>query len=459
MDTPGIESYADLSASTMDRALCDLPAYRAWRVHDPGPQHPIEVRYAALPHTSKQTIRELFPSGFLLPGQDLQGGLADGRISLVHTSGTTSERVTTVWCQPWWDASERASWTLNAHAAAAGLGDHREALLASPHCVGVARTDGGRLPMDGRRQGRFLFLNEEPDPTLWTDDDIRRIADELGLFEPDVLEANPSFLARFCRRALRLGLQARPPPLIVLTFELPSRAHRRLIRRMFPATPLMGSHGSTETGYVFIECERGRYHQNALSCRVDIEPFDARRGDPGVGRFLVTPFRHPWYSLLRFHIGDLGRVSPSPCPCGRREGHVLERLEGRLSDLTLRADGSAVTVGAVDAAIGDVPGLAAYEVFQPEVGRVRLRLVIDTDLGPDPGDAARRAAETLYGPGTRVDVSIEEDFGPEPSGKYRLARAGFDPDLNSLFAVPAVPPAASPPRASGRRHGCWPHSG
>jgi phenylacetate-coenzyme A ligase PaaK-like adenylate-forming protein len=433
METPpGMPSYAGLSAATLDSALRDLPAYREWRECDPGPHHPVGSRYAALPHTTKERIREFFPSGFLLPGRDLQSGLAQGEISLAQTSGTTSEQVTTLWCQPWWDASERASWTLNAHAAAAGLGAHREALLASPRSVGIARPDGSRLPMDARRQGRFLFLNEEPDPTRWTDDDIRRIADELDLFEPVALEANPSFLARFCLRALRLGLKVREPRLIVLTFELPSRAHRRLIRRLFPETPQMGSHGSTETGYVFAECEHGRYHQNVRSCRVDVEPFNARRGDPGVGRFLVTPFHHPWYSLLRFHIGDLGHVSQDSCPCGRSDGLVLDRLEGRLSDLTLRADGTAVTVEALDAAVGDVPGLAAYEVSQPALGQIHLRLVADGDSSPL--DPARRAAERLYGPGTRVDASIEEDFGPEPSGKYRLARTGFDSDISSLFA-------------------------
>jgi hypothetical protein len=43
-------------------------------------------------------------------------GLASGEIDLAVTSGTTGDQVVNLWYQPWWDATEAATWKLNAHA-------------------------------------------------------------------------------------------------------------------------------------------------------------------------------------------------------------------------------------------------------------------------------------------------------------------------------------------------------
>ena len=99
-----------------------------------------------LPALTKADLRDHGPEGLLAPGRLIDDGVMRGEIELVQTSGTTSERVTNAWHQPWWDASERASWKLNAHAAAADLGAHREAILTSPRSTGVACEDG-ELPM------------------------------------------------------------------------------------------------------------------------------------------------------------------------------------------------------------------------------------------------------------------------------------------------------------------------
>jgi phenylacetate-CoA ligase len=420
--------------------LADLPVYRIWRQCDPGPEHPVECRYAALPCTTKALIRAHFPHGFLLPGRDLDGALLAGDVSVVHTSGTTSERVATIWDQTWWDASETASWLLNAHAARAGLGGHREALLANPLSVGVPCGDAAGLPMGARRLGRFLYLNERPDPARWSDADIRRIAAELALFRPAVLEANPSYLARFCARAAALGLEIEPPLLIVLTFEWPSRLHRRAIRERFPDTPLMSSHGSTETGYVFTECEHGRYHQNSAFCRVDIEPLRVPPGDAGVGRLLVTPFDHPWYTLLKFSIGDLVRPG-APCPCGRRQGLTLATMEGRLADVTTAPGGRVVTVNALDEALAAVAGLVSYRLMQTAPDSYRLAWVGAPGHRGDPRPAARNALRELYGPQARIEIADEGDFAPEESGKYRLALMTFPFDYDGLFFRGAPPRA------------------
>src|SRR3972149_7917776 len=138
--------YDTRSANALDTALDQIGLYRSWRSRDPGAHYLADVRFAAMPALTKRDIREHFPH-VLPPYRDIGQGLASGKIQLVETSGTTDDKITNIWNQEWWDASERASWKLNSHMAVCATGDHREAILVNPKNVGFA-SDEGDLPID-----------------------------------------------------------------------------------------------------------------------------------------------------------------------------------------------------------------------------------------------------------------------------------------------------------------------
>lgn len=426
----------DKSLAALERALGAAPAYAAWRRSDPGPTADTDARYAALPALTKRELRRDFPEGFVPSGVDLEALLARGDVSYVETAGTTGDAVTLLWHQGFWDASERASWQLNAHARRLMTGTHREAVLASARCVGPAPRRQRRTLAE-RTLGRLLFLNEGADVAAWSDDDIRRMVGELAEYRPAVLEADPVYLAAFSRRAAALGLSPWQPELIVFTYAYATNAHRRQVRKCFGA-PTMSSHGSTECGYVFIECARGRLHQNTASCRVDVVPLKPEAGGPHLARFLVTPFGHPVFVVLRFDIGDLGLVSRTPCPCGNDVGVTLDALAGRAKDATFATDGRLVTARALDDALQTAEGLADYQLHQTEAATYRLSIVSDSPRA-DAQEATRRLA-ALYGAGARISVEPVDGLLPEPSGKYRLCRAHREAEPRALSARP--PPEA-----------------
>ena len=139
--------YYQLSLRTLETALRNIPAYKSWRIYDPGPRFPVDTRYQAMPALTKKDIREYFPDGFVPPEVNIQSGLDRGEISFVSTSGTTDDKVTNVWNQKWWDASERASWKLNSYTAQLATGEHPEAILVNPLNVGIA-SDDVELPLE-----------------------------------------------------------------------------------------------------------------------------------------------------------------------------------------------------------------------------------------------------------------------------------------------------------------------
>ena len=151
-----------LGRAELERGLREVPAYVAWRTLDPGPTAGVDARYAALPATTKELMQAHAPRGFVPATADVDGALAHGETELVRTSGTTGPPVTLMWSQAWWDTSERASWQLNADLEAVATGWQREAVLASPRCVGP---EGSVRPLTARERtlGRLLFLNQHAD--------------------------------------------------------------------------------------------------------------------------------------------------------------------------------------------------------------------------------------------------------------------------------------------------------
>ena len=425
------ENYNLLSTKALETAINHVPAYKAWKVLDPGPTIAVDERFQAMPAISKRDLREHTWRNFIPHGANIDAALQSGEIELVNTSGTIEERVTNVWYQPWWDASEAASWRYNSHTAELKLGNHREAILTSPMNTGIL-SENSLLTMEERTLDRFLYLSEKMNPTLWNGKLIERIIRELEIFQPTILEANPSYLAKVARYAQRHDLQLFQPPVITLTYENPGILTRKHIQKAF-RSPLVSSYGSTEAGYVFMECEQGKLHQVSSCCRVDVEFMRPEYGYPSVGRLLLTTLTNPWRSLIRFDVGDLVQIDPA-CTCGRDDGYVGSGFAGRIADLTYTTDGFPVTTATIESIMAGLKSVAEFQVFQQEVF-YNINIVLDEDATTSKslkGKIIERLL-SLYGRSAVINVRFVEKIETEPSGKYRLTRSNIPVNIDRLF--------------------------
>lgn len=426
------ENYSAESQNLLETALASVPGYVSWRRDDPDQMHNIDLRFAAMPILTKEDLRAHFPRGFMYPDRDLEAGLASKDIQFVKTSGSSGEQVTNIWNQIWWNKSEVASWQLNSHACANSTGMPREAILASPLSVGF-KSDHGDLPMERRLLDRFLFLNDLADPLAWTDSYMDRMIDEINIFRPATLEANPSLLSKLCRYIIQNNRSVFQPSLIVITYELMSRLHLKNIRAVFNS-PLASSYGSTETGYVFMECEAGKLHQNIDFCRVDFQPLKKKHGGPLIGRILVSVFQNPWTAIIRFDVGDLVHIDENQsCPCGRKHGLILSAIEGRTINLTLTTEGLAITQRMADEVISGIDNIQEYKLVQTGPMAYDLYVVCNGSHFHDITLRAYQVLRELYGQDANITVKRVDAFAPEASGKYRLVSAEFGIDEALFF--------------------------
>ena len=427
--------YFRESEKVLEKALTGLSAYQSWKSCDPGPQYTIDVRYAAMPELTKADIRRHFPHGFVPDGLNIDKGIADGVISYVTSSGSTDARVTNIWNQQFWDAAEKASWKLNSLTERVATGSHPEAILVNPLNVGFI-SDDADLPMEKRRIARFLYLNDKTNPLLWTDKYMDRMIEDLGIFQPVVLEANPTLLARFSRYITRNNKSVFQPEVIILTYEFPSRLYLKQINRAFK-TPVVSSFGTTETGYVFMQCEAGKFHQNTEYCRVDFQPFKAQHGGPLLGRLLVTPFHNPWYYIVRFDVGDTARLDKTGvCACGRSTGYILSDIEGRTANVTLTTKGRLVTLGELDKELCSLEGVDEYRLRQTTPDTYRLQLVSPRSDKHNLEEQAISVLRNVYGQDANIEIVFKNAIPAESSGKYSLAATSFRIDIKSYLEDP-----------------------
>jgi len=424
--------YYGKSTKVLEKALSKVPAYESWRTFDPGREHSVDFRYATMPALTKEDIQRHSAQGFVPSDRNLQQGLANKEVSFVESSGTINEKVTNIWCQKWWDDSEMASWKLNSFAGKIMTGSHREAILVNPLNVGI-RSDDRPLPLEERRLARFLYLNEKTDTLSWTKRHMDRMIEDLKTFKPEVLEANPSLLAKLCRYVTESEKPVFQTELIVLTYESPTNLHLTQIRRVFSA-PVASSYGTTETGYVFMQCEQGKFHQNTEYCRVDFQPLKPEHGGPYLGRILVTTFKNPWYCIVRFDVGDLIRIDESgDCRCGRNSGLTLSAIEGRTNDVTLTCSGRLVTMRELDNALNGLEDVDEYQLRQETPETYRLRLVTQHADRKALSRQTTEALKRLYGDNAEIVVSYEKGIRQESSGKYRVSGALFPINIEEFI--------------------------
>ena len=418
------------SLEALETALNTASAYSSWKSLDPGEGAPLDARYDAIPKLTKQMMREHFPDGLVPDYRNVEAGLLRDEIEYTFTSGTTGERVINIWDQAWWDRSEAASWKLNAHTAHLAY-PQREAKLASSLNVGISCEED--LPMESRIVGNKLYLNEKINLIQWQPRHYERMANELESFRPVILEANPSLLARLSYWAVDEGVELYSPAAIVFTYEFTSAIHLAAIGRVF-SSPLISSYGTTETGFVLEECERGFLHQNTDFCRIDFYPLKDEYGGPELGRVLVTTFGNPWNSIVKFDVGDLVRLHPEgQCACGRRQGLIAQAIEGRAANATFTTAGGLVTTMAVDRALSEIRGIRDYHLEQNGVKDYELQIMPEGDAH-DVIKASTRALESLYGQDGKYAVKVLKNILPGPAGKFRRTQANFDFDLEALFA-------------------------
>ena len=366
--------------------------------------------FKRLPLIAKPEMRKDFPRNFLPAGQSLENLLEKNLIELEHTSGTSSERLPVIFGRGWWNAQEERALRLNSFVAKIldEFPNARRATITSPTCNGLTCPTVW-ASREQRTFGSSLFVNLARIPFLIGEADLLHMAAEIADWSPQFLDVDPVHGARFALYCEQHGIKFPSLKFILCSYEFVSVAHRKILARVF-GVPVFNLYGSTETGHLLMENERGEMKASYDTAYLEIVDADAR----GIGDLVVTTLTNAYMPLLRYRIGDLVEKQI------RSYGNNF-MIHGRARDALTARDGARVTTWEVDQCFAEVNGIAHYELRQTENGDCVLRFVPD-GIGPTEKELRRVTSqlETLLKLSAEIKTEAMKVLLPAASGKFRL---------------------------------------
>jgi phenylacetate-CoA ligase len=242
-----------------------------------------------------------------------------------------------------------------------------------------------------------------------------RMACHIREYQPMFLKGYPSMLrtiAAKIEQGENLGVRK-----IFTTSELLSRSDRKLIMESFKAD-VIDLYGSVEFPRVAWECEKHEgYHID-----IDSVVFELTKGgeviEEGQGDVTITGLYNKAMPLIRYNVGDIGRIERGlRCGCGRSTP-LLHSIRGRSNDRIILPSGREVdplTLYSVE----DLIGVKSFRIIQVKPNAFQ---VIYTNL---PGSkiveqSFRKAIQNACGnEKVKVTVKRADSLPRDPSGKFR----------------------------------------
>ncbi len=257
---------------------------------------------------------------------------------------------------------------------------------------------------------RKSYIELVPDPSI-------QLA-ELEALAPDWVYVFPSsmaLLARLVEDGRQPGISPRG---IICHGELLPPATRDQIANAF-SCPVFDLYGAQEFNRMAWDCsQHGALHIDADSVYIEALR-DGQVAAPGQeGELVVTGLVNRLMPLIRYRIGDAGRLLSDTCACGRGLP-MLELTEGRVDDILVLENGTRLGPRTLAPRIEAVRGFSQYRLLQKSASRVELQVVWQKSAGAAEAEKLRDVMQELMGPGTQIEVTSVTSIPLNRRGKLR----------------------------------------
>jgi phenylacetate-CoA ligase len=171
--------------------------------------------------------------------------------------------------------------------------------------------------------------------------------------------------------------------------------------------------GMTEFAGNMSKCEHGRFHEDFEIGHIESIPV------PGtdVVKLVCTGWANLAMPFIRYEVGDYGRVTDTPCPCGRQSKSFLS-VDGRTEDYIRTPDGR-MGIG-MNQVLEYAPNAREIQLFQERLDEVIVKFVPgakwakQTDEDPITLELRRRLGNDI-----RITFQPVEKIERTKSGKFR----------------------------------------
>tara|TARA_R110002049_G_scaffold261136_2_gene437243 strand:+ start:6360 stop:7733 length:1374 start_codon:yes stop_codon:yes gene_type:complete len=194
--------------------------------------------------------------------------------------------------------------------------------------------------------------------------------------KPTLLQGYVDLVYDFALYLKDHNLKIHSPKAVWVTSGPLSKQQRSTMQQVFKA-PVYDQYGSTEIMYVSAECKE----QNGLHIMQDlvhIECVDENNRNVPFnkwGKILLTDLHNYAFPLIRYEIGDYGRLLEKKCSCGL-PFPLMDQVSGRLTDVIQTPSGIQLYGHYLNTIFDEFPEkIREYQIFQTKNYSVQLLYV------------------------------------------------------------------------------------
>lgn len=300
------------------------------------------------------------------------------------------------------------------------IGDPELYLWGSP--IEQHRTDRIKQWRDGLFNHRLLSAFDMSPGRMDT------YLDAWNRFRPVCLFGYPSSIALFVEHALsrQRDLDRRRLRAVFVTGEVCYPHQRKAIADYF-GVPVADGYGSRDAGFIAHECPQGDMHLTSENVIVEIvDPSGAPVACGDTGEIVVTHLDTYAMPFIRYRTGDVGRLRPGRCACGRGLPR-MDVVQGRSTDFLYFPDGTVKHALSIIYPLRDLDGLRQFRVTQHEDYSVTVDVVADDTKGKITHESVSRCVRPVLGHGIDLQVKMVGHIDTTSSGKHRYVVSHAEP--------------------------------
>lgn len=178
---------------------------------------------------------------------------------------------------------------------------------------------------------------------------------------------------------------------------------------------IFNRYGCRELGPIAHECETHEgMHINMERYIVEIE----RQDNDGVGSILITDLENFAFPLIRYRIGDQGKMSEAKCSCGRELIKLVD-VVGRSLDIVITPEGNRISGELFPHVFKDFDEIILGQVVQHSINEVEVRLTTKEPLVQERVQMLLGMIKRYTGPSMVVRLNLTDRIIITPTGKYR----------------------------------------
>jgi phenylacetate-CoA ligase len=240
--------------------------------------------------------------------------------------------------------------------------------------------------------------------------------DALHSYNPTHLVAYPSSAFTLALTMLEEGLVPNEMEVIFSNAELLLDEHREIISKAFKC-PVRNTYGMGEIAAAATECEKGAMHiwpeVGIMEVFDDEQDFSIKEK---VGRLILTGLLNADMPLIRYEVGDRGRLdlSESKCTCGKKLP-LLSTIEGRLNDLILTPDGRRIFW--LNPVFYNLP-IREAQIIQEKLDHIHVRFIPAPGYADHDGESIVQNLHDRVGD-VKITLEIVDNIPRSANGKFQ----------------------------------------